>query len=349
MVRTGRLCDDAAVSGATTIDVGLRMRGELSGPGDVQIRGHFEGTIHVSGSLWIDEGGVVTADVIAARVRVDGRLEGRVRASRQVSVGPKGTLVGDVWGLLAVDEGGVFQGRIVPDSDDHVTEAPRSPAADAPRGLRLEAGDSGPLRLPTKRRVTQPSAERSASDSTAPRRDDALPAPPAAPSAQPPSPTTTPTAKTPRRLVALPRAPLVPTPVFDEPPPAAPSTARLPRITDEAVEQHTTPSTLKTTDRQRAVTPSSDGQPRVPAPPPPPRPRGPTAQSQAHRPPPTPAPPPGAPSEDTLAESWFEEADFLVQRPGTSGEHPEASPAADRPSPRKAPPKKKRTPRRRRE
>ena len=379
------------MSGATIIDVGLRIRGELSGPGDVQVRGHFEGSIHVSGSLWIDDGGVVVADVVAGRVRVDGRLEGRVRASRQVSIGPRGTLVGDVWGLIAVDEGGVFQGHIVAD-DDAPAAKPSVSGTNAPRALRVEADDGGPLRLPTKRRVTQPSADQTAQSEPHARRaagtsgrtqtvsDRFATLPDLSEGAAP-----TAAARTPRRLLAIPREPLVPTPLFDEPPPAAPSTARLPRVTAEDMRRRAAtkpPSTQDTTDRQRTfatpaatkpppihdttdrqrnsaqpgatqpppahaathrqpVSPlSADPQPRLPGKRRPAPRREPGAQSPVRRPPPAPQPT-APPTDDTLAESWFEEPDFLVKRAVASGGHPAADEKPGRPAGRKPPPKKK--------
>lgn len=353
------------MSGATWIDVGMRVRGELSGPGDLKISGFFEGRIHVSGAVWVAAGAQVKADVVAGRVRIDGVLEGTIRASREASVGPDGRLVGDVYGMLAVDEGGVFQGRIIPSTDEGLVTAPGAPAP-APRKLRLPA-DGGRLRLPTKRRVTQPSAERAVL-----RTDDPLPA--AGPgtsgtldavsgsfattsssgtrraeggehrslssgrmatvtdahSVAPPEETAR--ARTPRRLVAMPRQPK---PLIHEAPPAAPSTANLPAIQDADLPPP----------------PSPPEPPPVAAPPPPLRPR-PTAPTPPRAEAPAPAPDllgkpslASSPAMSSLVDEWFEDADFLVKRARDSGEHPAAghrgSPAPAGPSPRRATRKKK--------
>ncbi|MCP4868935.1 MAG: hypothetical protein GY898_09465 [Proteobacteria bacterium] len=94
------------------ISAGIRLTGDLAGNGDVLILGRFDGHLHVGGQVVVGPGGVAKADVVAARVRIDGRLQGRVRATQQVVIGSQGTLIGDVQGLLAVEDGGTFKGRV---------------------------------------------------------------------------------------------------------------------------------------------------------------------------------------------------------------------------------------------
>ncbi len=394
MVPVGALCDDALVPGVTIIDVGVRVRGEVSGPGDVHIRGRVEGRIHVSGRVWVEEGGVAAADVVAARVRIDGRLEGRVRVSRQVSVGAQGHLVGDVWGTLAVDEGGTFEGRIVPDSDDRVTLRPASPAPRA--SLRLEPdGPGGALRLPTKRRITQPSAERVSGEFRPPHAasppgfaesggfgtlvgewDDVSGAdlasgshpsvsgrfgassgshPSISGEAQPVRGPADPvggssTHRTPRRLVATPRTPA---PLLDEPPPAAPSTARLPRITDADLQARSKGSVAPATapsppdprpetapgagSAARSLARPSPSQPRMPARQIPPLRQDPTVEGAAHRPAESGRPAQAAPPGEDLADAWFEEEDFLVKGTEPLDAGPDPSPRRTGPSRRSAP------------
>ena len=164
---------NGAVRDATTlIAEGVRFTGDIAGDGNVEVNGRLEGAVHIGGELRIGLHGVARADVVAARVRVDGRLEGRIRATQQVAIGAEGVLVGDVQGLLAVEEGGLFQGSVdveAPDPAGVTMEAP--PVFESQPGRvplrpqrleRLERPDEAPrLRLPQRRRsATAPSADR---------------------------------------------------------------------------------------------------------------------------------------------------------------------------------------------
>ena len=155
----------------TVIAEGVRFIGDIAGDGNVEVYGKLEGAVHIGGELRIAPEGVARVDVVAARVRVDGRLEGRVRATQQVAIGGEGVLVGQVQGLLAVEEGGLFQGRVeveAPDPAAMTMEAPpvaQSQPGRAPQRLeRHEQPARRPhLRLPEKRRsATSPSADREA-------------------------------------------------------------------------------------------------------------------------------------------------------------------------------------------
>jgi cytoskeletal protein CcmA (bactofilin family) len=153
----------------TVIAEGLRLTGDVAGDGNVVIHGRLEGAIHIGGELRIGPTGVAVADVVAARVRVDGRLEGRVRATQQVAIGSDGCLIGDVQGLLAVEEGGLFQGRVELDTDPagQTIEAPPEMGMAAerrkPRRLEQPARPVSPPRLrigAKERRLTAPSTTR---------------------------------------------------------------------------------------------------------------------------------------------------------------------------------------------
>jgi cytoskeletal protein CcmA (bactofilin family) len=125
-------------SASTVLPAGARIVGDLMGDGDVEVHGRLKGSIHIAGELHVTKDAVVRADVVAAAVRVDGHLEGRVRAFRQVAVGPEGTLIGDVQGVLAVEEGGLFRGHVedLPgrSGDEADEESSEGSAETAPEG-----------------------------------------------------------------------------------------------------------------------------------------------------------------------------------------------------------------------
>jgi cytoskeletal protein CcmA (bactofilin family) len=92
---------------------GARVRGRVSGDGDLRVEGSVEGDVRVSGQLAIEEGGSVTGDVEAAVVVIGGALTGDVAASGAVAVRAGARVVGDLAGAeVSLEEGASFEGRI---------------------------------------------------------------------------------------------------------------------------------------------------------------------------------------------------------------------------------------------
>jgi cytoskeletal protein CcmA (bactofilin family) len=96
----------------TIIGADCAVHGTFTSGGDVFVYGRLQGAIEAAGTVRVFETGVVLADIMGAVVRVEGVVEGRVRATERVSIGPRGRLHGDVEGVLSVDDGGLFQGNV---------------------------------------------------------------------------------------------------------------------------------------------------------------------------------------------------------------------------------------------
>jgi cytoskeletal protein CcmA (bactofilin family) len=109
MARTARSnVGSEAVIGRTT-----RVRGKVSGDGDLLIEGNVEGDISVRGDLTVAEGGRATSSVEAQAVTLRGELEGDVVASGVVRIETGARVRGDVKGeSVAIDEGAEFVGRL---------------------------------------------------------------------------------------------------------------------------------------------------------------------------------------------------------------------------------------------
>jgi cytoskeletal protein CcmA (bactofilin family) len=122
------------VSGdASLIGAGTRVRGRVTGDGDVVIGGHVEGDVVVRGDVTIEDGARCTSNVEGHAVTVAGELAGDVSASGPVVVGATARLRGNVRGAqFSMEDGASFAGRVecefeLPDGlgEDHAAPARR--------------------------------------------------------------------------------------------------------------------------------------------------------------------------------------------------------------------------------
>lgn len=90
-----------------------RVRGRVSGDGDLLVEGTLEGDVTVRGDLVIAEGGRATSTVEADGVTLRGELEGDVRARGAVRIEAGARVRGDIQGeSIALEEGAELVGRL---------------------------------------------------------------------------------------------------------------------------------------------------------------------------------------------------------------------------------------------
>ena len=92
---------------------GLMMKGEVTGEGDLHVAGHFEGTISICGTVVVEEGADVEAEVIASGVIIGGQIRGHLTVSGKVEILATGVLAGSIktQSLMAAD-GASVRGEI---------------------------------------------------------------------------------------------------------------------------------------------------------------------------------------------------------------------------------------------
>jgi len=107
----------------TIIDEGLTVEGDISGDGEMIIKGTVRGAL-CGERVTIAPGGAVIADVQAACMTIAGRCQGKVRVDGEVSVLSSGSCRGEILCVdLLVEEGArlnarVRCGRPLPDQPD---------------------------------------------------------------------------------------------------------------------------------------------------------------------------------------------------------------------------------------
>lgn len=97
----------------TTIAAGTTVRARLVGEGDVHIDGCVEGSIVTTGTVTIGPEGSVLGDIQSENASVHGQLEGRLDVAQHVGVSATGVVSGDViCGRLSVEPGARLSGEV---------------------------------------------------------------------------------------------------------------------------------------------------------------------------------------------------------------------------------------------
>jgi cytoskeletal protein CcmA (bactofilin family) len=133
----------------TVLGPDTHIKGEMSFAGSARLLGTFEGRITTKGDLHVAESAACKATLEAARVVVDGTIEGEIVAHERVELNSTAQVRGDLSAAaLVVAEGAVFVGhcKVGPEA---VTEAqqPKKPvvaAAPAPAPERRPMTTAAP-------------------------------------------------------------------------------------------------------------------------------------------------------------------------------------------------------------
>lgn len=103
----------AGSANAAVIGRGLKIKGELTGVGDLSIEGQVEGRIQMSNHLVIEASGVVQATIEVERLTVLGQASGNIDASDRVDVRSTANVAGDIHApAVVIEDGAAFRGSI---------------------------------------------------------------------------------------------------------------------------------------------------------------------------------------------------------------------------------------------
>jgi cytoskeletal protein CcmA (bactofilin family) len=106
----------------------LSFRGEVSGEGDFQIAGRFEGDISVTGRVTVTEGAEVDANINALAIQIGGTVRGNLSASTRVEILPTGVLTGSLkTGSFTAADGASVKGEVWVEPAARASGAERKP------------------------------------------------------------------------------------------------------------------------------------------------------------------------------------------------------------------------------
>ena len=105
--------------GVTVIGRGITVKGELFGDEDVKIEGRVEGKIKLEKNLLVGQTGVIEADVEAENINIGGTVTGNLVAQNRVEIVSSGKMTGDIKApRVIVAEGAHFKGNVDMDTSN---------------------------------------------------------------------------------------------------------------------------------------------------------------------------------------------------------------------------------------
>ncbi|MEM7500561.1 MAG: polymer-forming cytoskeletal protein [Pseudomonadota bacterium] len=138
----------------------LRFKGELSADEELLIQGRVEGTIKHSSNLTIGPEGHVKADVAAECIAVEGRVDGDLSGDKSVVVRDTAKIDGNIYSpVVTLLEGAKFNGSI--DMSGSKAAAEKEPAPTPKAETKPDQPAESTNRSPGKKKSQRP--EKSAS------------------------------------------------------------------------------------------------------------------------------------------------------------------------------------------
>ncbi|HEX4352835.1 MAG TPA: polymer-forming cytoskeletal protein [Polyangiales bacterium] len=101
----------ASATEPTVIGRGTVIEGTVRVSGRVQVDGQIDGSLIAEGHVSVGPSGSIVGEVIADQLAVGGRVEGKVTVREHLHIAPGGSTRGELrYGSLQVDRGGVIDG-----------------------------------------------------------------------------------------------------------------------------------------------------------------------------------------------------------------------------------------------
>ena len=97
----------------TVIGSSIVIDGEITGDEDLVVQGTVKGKIQLKESLYVEESGVLEADVETQNIEVAGQITGNITASDKVELKTQCRVVGDIKApRILIADGASFKGNV---------------------------------------------------------------------------------------------------------------------------------------------------------------------------------------------------------------------------------------------
>ncbi len=137
----------ATAGGLSIIGAGMTVRGDLETAGVVKVEGTVDGHVKAKAQVLIAKGGLVHGDVETAEAVVGGTVNGAIRASNRVEIQPGASVDGDITTRrIAVAEGGNLNGMIR--MDESARAGRETPAGAKPDARPPSASSAATPQIP---------------------------------------------------------------------------------------------------------------------------------------------------------------------------------------------------------
>ncbi len=101
------------MSDVTVIGNSIFISGNIEGKEDLSVQGRIEGNITLSNTLFLEETGVIKADVSVKNAVISGILVGNIEAEESIEITEIGQMVGDIVApRVVIRDGAKFRGNI---------------------------------------------------------------------------------------------------------------------------------------------------------------------------------------------------------------------------------------------
>ncbi len=116
----------------TIISNGVKIDGKLTSSGNIRVEGEIQGDISSQRNVVVGERGKVNGQINADTITIGGKVSGTVRANEKLVLDPNGYLKGDIFTkILVIEAGARFDGKSkMGDSED--SWKPKEPSKTEP-------------------------------------------------------------------------------------------------------------------------------------------------------------------------------------------------------------------------
>ena len=106
----------------TIIGEGIKLEGDFSGQGDLELYGELKGNISITGRLKIGTNATVAANIIADNAEIAGVVKGKVSITNAIDISSTGNIHGDVKAQeITIAKGAAINGKVHIDMKNNIT------------------------------------------------------------------------------------------------------------------------------------------------------------------------------------------------------------------------------------